>query len=185
MKKLLLLCMSLSFAATTVFAQQNYVEGSLGINYSDVDESINLSINPNFGFMVSDHLAVGFGIYCNYIKNDTPTKTSEFGGDVFVQSFSKITDKFHYTPKLYLLIGGGNITYNQSNPNSYKTSYFGITGGVSIANFELMATPQIGLTFNFGGLEFGYAKMKNNETGYSTFGLNIFQTAQLGMRFHF
>ncbi len=185
MKKVLLFCAALCFGVTSLVAQDKFFEGNIGLTYNDASENVVFSVNPNFGFMVNDKWAMGVGVYGGYMDgylnayySEEKLEVTEFGGVLFAQNFTKISDRFYYTPRIYFQFGGGNI-------ESGSISFYGLSFGASIANFEFRAAPKIGVTLDLGGLAFNYSKVKDADEGTFDLKLDAFQTSNIGMRFYF
>lgn len=174
MKKIVLFTLALTFAVTSLNAQNRwFFDGSVGVGYTKVKDSkadYQIRIMPSVNYMFNDNWAVGLGLGYTYTR---ATDQSVITVAPRLTYFMKLSDKFYYTPDF-------SIAYARNI--DAKTNAFGV--GFAPLSFEFRPTNCIGITFAAGELSFMSSKRIDN-TNTSDLNFNLNEGVTVGLRFYF
>lgn len=178
MKKVLLFVAfaAISLSSSAQFAKgDSYISGGVGFSQSKTGSasSSNYAISPNYGYFVTNNIAVGVGLGFggNTAKNGLGIKTanaSALSAGVFA--------RYYTTPsKAFSFFGNAGVNYTSNTDKipatSVKTSGFGISVAPGISYF---VSNRLAIESTVGSL--GYSTSKADLTGAvstNNFGLNL------------
>jgi hypothetical protein len=193
-----------SSASAQIAKGNHYMGGSFDLNYDSKgtttvynfntgyntytnNKILNLQINPQFGYFMSDKWTIGIQpsysrVSGTEISNFTSTSSSVnsyvyshnyhtdfIGLGVTFRYYYMFTDKIGFFPEF------GMATSN--NTQDFSNGTLSIGGGPNLVFF---ATPKLGLNFGFGNLgystdyQFKDARFNLGFNNYFTFGLNFY-----------
>lgn len=207
MKKILVIAAVL-FCGLTAYAQKQagsiLIGGqfSLSTNSQKSDfkgtetteaKSLDFSIRPSVHYFLTDEFAIGGSLGYNFNKvlanpiDELHNKTGIFSISPSLIYNMKISEKFSYTPELFVDLGFASYKYELKENTNKKFSGFSYGIGLELMKFEFMPTSKIGLTFSCGELSYyGKSEDKENEITkkQSSFKLGFNLAPALGFRYY-
>ncbi len=223
MKKNLIILVAVILTSTFAFAQSGkmFVTGNLGFNTNNstgttvfnnnttetvLQDWSTFGVGASFHYKVIDNLAVGLGLGYDRSRDWTGTFNNKKVND-YTNLFSitpsaiyflKISDKFQYTPELFVTLGFGganNQFYNiiDDKVEDFTFSAFAFGVGIMPLSFNYNVNKNIALTFSLGEISYSNFKVSvddpaplaSDETVYGNFNLQLNSGFRVGLRYFF
>jgi len=205
MKKLILSITAVFAIVLSANAQTekgNFIIGgtaSYQSSKSDADNAKaaeNLSIVPNFGYFVSDNLAIGTGLGYEYSKLDHASLSGQneaFVVSPFGRYYVGLSDRFKFFGQASVPMAFGTVKATDANGDAGDKTGTSTSVGVAVSpGFAYFPTKKIGIELALTGASFNSYKVKDADdkdlkgAGREDFaiGANFF-SPKIGIQFHF
>jgi hypothetical protein len=172
------------------------VGGTLGFynsntNYNGAsNSSANVNFNPRISYAVGNNSILGLNLGYAYNKtkatsSDNQNTTNTFSAGVFLRNLIPIKGKFGWYPEIGGNVYSGKTQYVQNNGGENTSTTKGFNAYV-VPGLYYSISPAFLLNVDFGGVNFGSAKTKYNDSPSSTtnsFQFGLFQNFNFGFDF--
>lgn len=168
-------------------------------------KSTHFSLIPSIHYFITDSWSIGTGIGLEHTKiltrpgdedKDTPDlydKTNYFVLNPSAFYYLKLSEKFYYTPNIYLKLKLGKTKADKTKKKVNETNRNAVNIGVTLLNFEFRPIEQLGLGISCGDVCYVYEMNKNNpskdessiKNKTSTFHFSLQDTFSFAFRYYF
>jgi len=159
-------------------------------NQGWTSETMDFSINPFFGFLVSDKLAIGGQVGYSYListqnadqPNESKYTSADYSAGLISRRYFSISEQFVFSIDAnfnYGIVAGTstNSTYVSKTKNHHV--------GASIKpTFIFFPSPKWGIEASIGNISYEYSKNLSTGTGLNDFNI-YFGSIQLGLSYYF
>lgn len=158
--------------------------------------STSFNFGPEFSYFVANNCRLTVGI--GYNLESTPLSKDNgkwlrnnlnlFGIGAGFSYFVNITERFHYTPGIYVSGVFGKDKYDLSSSSSYSLGAAGVDLRLNLAAFQFRPTKHFAFDISAVSLEYGYIALKdksNTEAKTTVGGLNFDIAFQPQVGFHY
>lgn len=172
------------------------VGGTLGLNNSNTNyngatnTTSNVNFNPRVSYAIGNNSILGLNLGYAYNKTkatstDNQNSTNSFSAGVFWRNLMPIKGKFGWYPEVGGAVYTGKTKYTQNNSADNTSKVQGFNAYV-VPGLYYAVSPAFLLNVDFGGVSYGSAKTKYNDSPSSTtnsFQLGLFQNFNFGFDF--
>lgn len=184
------------YASAQVGKGDLLVGGTLGFynsntNYNGASNSnANVNFNPRVSYAIGNNSILGLNLGYAYNKTkatstDNQNKTNTFSAGVFWRNLIPIKGKFGWYPEVGGNVYTGKTQYKQDNGTDNTSTSKGFNAYV-VPGLYYSISPAFLLNVDFGGVSYGSAKTRYNDSPSSTtnsFQLGLFQNFNFGFDF--